>query len=208
MNRLNNILLLSMLVNGAFLVSSANAKDPHISYNYVDAGYLYLEADDAVYGADADGDGWDVKGSGAVHPNIHLFAGYSEVGLDFDVDLTMWEAGIGYNYSIADKTSLFATVAYADAKAESGSVSDDDNGYALGVGVRHMLVTDYIRASAIDGIEFLGGVDYADYGDLGEETAFSAGVLFHVNSFLGIGLEGAWGGDTTSYFAGLRFTLD
>ena len=201
------LLLLSVLVNGAFLVSSANAQDPDISYTYVDIGYVNMDADD-VLGVDVDGDGWGVRGSAAIHPNIHLIGGYSGIGLDDDIDLTAWDVGIGYNYSVADNTSLFATVAYVDGEAEKGSFSEDDNGYALGAGVRYMLVTDFIRASVLDGIEFQGGIDYVDLGDIGDDTSLSAGVLFHVNSFLGIGIGGSWGSDVNSYVAGLRFTLD
>ena len=207
MNLLKKILLLSALINGALLVSSVNANDPHISYTYVDAGYVYLDVDD-VDGFDVDGNGWGVTGSAAIHPNVYLFAGYSDVGVDFDIDVTTWDAGVGLNFTVADKTSLFATVAYADGKAESGSISVDDNGYALGAGIRYMLITDGIRESVLGGIEFQGGIDYVDLNDFGDDTSLSAGVLFHVNSFVAIGLTGAWGSDTSGYGAGFRFTLD
>jgi hypothetical protein len=213
MNLLKSMLLLSVLVNGALLVSNANAKDPHISYTYVDVGYVYTEFDDIVSGVDADGDGWGVRASAAIHPNVYLFGGYTDQTFDLDIsgapdiDGTSWDLGVGYNYSINEKTSLFARAAYVDAEAESSGISEDDNGYGLGAGVRYMLVTDGIRASVLDGIEFQGGIDYVDL-DLGDDTSLSAGVLFHVNSFLGIGLEGSWGDDEASYVAGLRFTLD
>ena len=214
MNLLKSTLLLSVLVNGALLVSNANAKDPHISYTYVDFGYVDTEFDDIVSGVDADGDGWGARFSAAIHPNVYLFGGYTDQTFDLDlsgapdIDGTSWDLGVGYNYSINEKTSLFARVAYVDAKAEASGFSDeDDNGYGLGAGVRYMLVTDSIRASVLDGIEFQGGIDYVDL-DLGDDTSLSAGVLFHINSFVGIGLEGSWGDDEASYVAGLRFTLD
>ena len=71
-----------------------------------------------------------------------------------------------------------------------------------------MLANDFIRASVIDGIEFEGSIDYVDFDDIGDETSFSAGVLFHVNSFVGLGVQGSWGDDATTYVAGIRFTID
>jgi len=207
MRSLKNILLLSLLANGVILVSSAYAKDPEISYNYLQAGYAWFDADDIASGVDGDGDGWAVSGSAAIHPNIHLIAGYADASFDdFDVDLTTWEVGIGGNYTVAPKTSIFGTVAYADGKAKGYGESIDENGYALGAGIRYMLVTDFIRASVLDGIEFEGSIDYVDFDDIGDDTSFSAGVLFHINSFVGLGIGGTWGNDVNSYVAGIRFT--
>ena len=210
MNLSKNVLLLSVLVNGVLLVSNANAKDPEISYSYVQGGYVWLDGDDDIVpGVDGDGDGWAVSGSAAIHPNIFLIAGYSKVDLDdVNVDIKTWDVGIGGNYTVAEKTSIYATAAYADGKAEGYGESIDENGYALGAGVRYMLVTDFIRASVLDGIEFEGSIDYVDFDDIGDDTSFSAGVLFHVNSFVGLGVQGSWGDDANTYVAGIRFTID
>jgi hypothetical protein len=210
MNLVKNVLLLSVLVNGVLLVSSANAQDPKISYSYVEGGYVWLDGDDDIVpGVDSDGDGWAVKGSAAIHPNIFLIADYTKVDLDdVDIDLKTWEVGIGGNYTVARNTSIFGTVAYANGKGKGYGESVDDDGYALGAGVRYMLVNDFIRASVLDGIEFEGGIDYVDLDDFGDDTSFSAGVLFHVNSFVGLGVQGSWGDDANTYVAGIRFTID
>lgn len=213
MNLLKTMLLLSALGNGILMASNANARDPHISYSYVDLAYVYSEVDDVVPGVDMDGDGWLAGFSGAIHPNIHLFGSYSDQTFDLDlsgapdIDGTGWDLGIGYNYSINEKTSIFARVAYVDVEAEASGISEDDNGYGLSAGIRYMLITDGIRASVLDGIEFGGSINYVDV-DLGDDTSLGAGVLFHITPNVGIGLEGAWGDDESSYLAGVRLTFD
>lgn len=204
MNLARNRLLLASLLGGSVMCSGASGSDAVISYNYVDIGYLNTDIDHVVPGTDVDGDGAGIRFSYAAHPNVHLFAGYSQVNLDYDVDLTMWEAGIGYNTSIAENTDFFATLAYEDVEAESGNLSADDNGYGLGAGLRYMIVNDQIRASVLDGIELKGQLNYVDLDDSGDDTSLNAGILFHFDPVLAVGIEGTWGDDVTTYTAGIR----
>lgn len=197
-------IVLPMLLVGAFICTNTYSSDAEITYNYVDLAYVNTDVDDALPGVDVDGDGGAIRFSGSVHPNVHLFGEYSQVDLDFGVDVTTWQVGVGYNHSLADYTDLFATVAYADAEVEASGVSFDDDGYALGAGIRHMFVNDQIRASVLDGIELLGRLNYVDLDDSGDDTSGTAGILFHFDPVLAVGIEGTWSDDVTSYALGVR----
>ena len=209
MYRLRDILMSAVLLGGISICTNAysggtSSDDSDISYRYLELGYVNIDIDDVLPGINADGEGGGIRFSIPVHPNVHLFAGYTDVNFDFDVDVTTWTAGVGYNYSVADKTDIVARVGYADGKERSGGVSVDDNGYALGIGLRHMLVSDYIRASVLDGIELQGHVDYVDFDDFGDDTTLTAGALFHFNPVIAVGIEGTWGSDSSGYVAGVR----
>ena len=214
MNLSKRILLLLVMINGVLLATSANARDAHISYNYVDLGWGYLEVDDVTPGVDADGNGPGIRFSGAIHPNIHLFGGYAYQDIDIDIsgapdiDWQIANLGIGYNYSFNEITSIFARADYVYARTEVSGNSEDEDGYGLSAGLRYMLITDGIRQSVLDGIEFQGSIDYVDLDETGDNTSLGAGVLFHITPNVGLGIEGAWGNDDTRYLAGVRLTLD
>jgi opacity protein-like surface antigen len=205
-------LQLSLLLSGLVLGVGASGQslageDLDLGYRYIEFGYMEVDYDDVLPGVNADGEGGGVSLSLPLHPNVHLIAGYSDLNLDFDVDVTGWQAGLGYNHAIADKTDIVMTVAYVDAEAKSSGITVDDSGYALGVGFRHMIVNDSIRASVLEGIELNGNVSYVDLDDSGDETGLALGALFHFNSVFSVGIEGLWGDDTTGYMAGVRLSF-
>ncbi|MGV7235309.1 MAG: outer membrane beta-barrel protein [Nitrosomonadaceae bacterium] len=216
MNLSKRMVLLLVMISGGLLATSANARDAHISYNYVDLGWTYSEVDDVIPGVDADGNGPGIRFSGAIHPNIHLFGGYTYQDIDVDIsgapdiDGHTANLGIGYNYSFNKITSIFARADYVYARAEADeiSVEEDEDGFGLSAGLRYMLITDGIRQSVLDGIEFQGSIDYVDLDETGDNTSLGAGVLFHITTNVGLGIAGSWGDDETSYVAGLRLTLD
>lgn len=203
-----------VLVCGSLAANSVDAREAHISYNYADLGWTYSEVDDVVPGLDADGNGPGIRFSGALHPNIHLFGGYTYQDIDLDIsgapdiDGSTWNLGVGYNYNFNKITSMFARVGYVYAEVDADGLSADEDGYGLSAGIRYMLITDGIRQSVFDGIEFQGSLDYVDLDDTGDETSIGAGVLLHVTPNVALGLEGSWGDDVSSYLAGVRLTFD
>lgn len=208
----SNTSLFIPLLAGLLICNNANSGnlsngDLDISYRYLELGYVNIDTDDVLPGIDADADGFGIRFSTALHPNVHMFASYSSVDTDnFDIDVTTWEAGLGYNHDIAEKTDIVLTVGYGYADADANNVDVDDSGYSLGAGLRHMVINDFIRASVLDGIELKGQVDYVDFDDFGDDTSLTAGMLFHFNPAFSLGIEGTWGDDASGYAAGIRYT--
>lgn len=147
----------------AALPFAASASDG-LSYNYVEGGYVQTNAD----GGDADGFGG--QASFAIHPNFHLFGGYSNQEIeDTNIDIDHWRAGVGYNHPVSSNTDLLSRVAYE--KYEVGAGLDVD-GYSAEVGVRSAL-TPMLEGYALAGYEDGGRLDDDVYGRLGAQLKFN-----------------------------------
>lgn len=176
------------LIAALALAGAAHAQS--FDYNYIEGFYGKVEYD--VPGGDFDGDGFGLAGSFAVADNFHVFGSYSSVDFDLGVDATDFSVGLGYNTPISDTVDVVARLAYVSAEFDIpnfGSV--DDDGYAVGVGLRGM---------AMPQLELHGDVSYVDLGGSGSgDTSFGAGFLYHFTESLAAGLSGDWGDDVSSY---------
>lgn len=166
-------------------------------YSFVEGYYGQMDFDGV------DGDGMGIGGSFAVTDSIHVFGGYGTGDIDGGVDVSGLELGVGYNMPISDAVDVVGSLAYISTEFEFsdpllGSLSVDDNGYALGVG---------LRAMASPAIELNGGITYADYGDLGSDTGFGAGFLYHFSESFAVGLSGDWADDVNTYALNGRFSF-
>lgn len=184
-----SLLALTLLVALPFAASAAEG----ISYNYIEGGYTATNGD-------VDADGFGANASVAIHPNFHLFGGYSQQEIDdsnFDVD--QWHAGVGYNLELSPKVDLIARAAYEKVKVESF----DADGYSAEVGVRSPLTTR-LEGYAMAGYEDFGkddglGDDNGDfYGRLGAQVKF--------NPNWGISGDVKLSDGDTQWFVGPRFT--
>lgn len=162
-------------------------------YTFIQATYGHIDFSDI----DADGDGFGISGSFAIADEFHLFAGYQLVGLDFDVDASEFDLGIGFNTPISDKIDVIAQLAYVRAEVDApilGSVTDD--GYGIGLG---------LRTAPSESVELNVGVNYVDFGDGGDDTALGAGVLYNFTDTFSVGLSGSWSDNTSALQIGGRF---
>ena len=175
------------------LVFSVSAGAQGFDYSYLQLNYGQIEFDDV----DVDGDAFGVSGSFAINPNWHAFAGYEGASLDFSVDATTLGAGIGYNTDLTPAVDLVARLSYQYVELDAPSVSSiDDSGFGLGIG---------LRFAASKEVELNAGITYVDFGDGGDDTAFSAGGLYNINDVFSLGLGGSWGDNASSYSLAGRF---
>lgn len=172
---------------------SASAFAEGFDYTFIQATYGRVEFDNNG----ADGDGFGVAGSYAVHENFHLFAGYEFVGFDFDVDTSQLDLGIGFNTPITPNMDIVAQAAFVRAEVDVPLVgSDSENGWSVGLG---------LRALPVEQLELNLGVNHVDFGDSGDDTILGAGFLYNFNESFALGLSGNWGDDTSAYQIGGRF---
>ncbi|QIL19573.1 diffusible signal factor-reguated Ax21 faimly protein [Thermomonas sp. HDW16] len=183
-----SLIALALVAALPFAASAQDAGRPN--YNFVQGSYVSTNTDAG------NADGWGLSGSVAVHPNVHLFAEYSNQKIDHtSVDFDQWRAGVGYNRAIGASTDFVGNVAYEKIDAGAGINAD---GYSVEAGVRSVLAPQfqgYAMLGYEDGDNYNGDV----YGRLGGQ--------FKINQNWGIGadVKVANGGDT-QWTVGPRLT--
>ena len=174
------------------LAGPALAQDG-FSYSYVELGYVNTEIDDP----DIDGDGFGLRGSLEVAPNLHVFTEYSDLEFDGNVDGSTFELGGGLNWALAPNVDLIGTLSYVRAELDPPGPGDlDDDGFALGLG---------LRGRVTDQIELTGRIEYVDLDDGGDDTGFGAGVRYYFTRQLAVGLDVDLDDDATAWMIGARY---
>lgn len=182
-------------LSAVLAVSAARADD--ISYNYLDVGYAQVDIDD--YSEDADG--FLLRASFEITPNVFIFGGYSDLSVDvdgfgFDVDLKEYDMGAGYAWPVGRSSSLYGTLRYVSAEAEALGVGLDDDGYGAALG---------LRTRPAPSLELETFVDYVDLDDSGDDTSIGlAGRYFFTPQFA-LALEAQFSDDATAYGLGFRW---
>ena len=179
----------------ALLAFSASATAQDLNYTFINATYGNVDFDDSIL--DVDGSGFGLAGSVGFTDNFHAFAEYQTAAMDFDVDLNILEAGIGYNHGLSDTVDIIGRLSYVDVEASAPGVpSDSEDGYAAGVG---------IRAALTQMVELNGGVDYVDFSESGSETRINAGIQLNFTESISAGLKGVFWDDVTVLQLNARF---
>lgn len=188
---------------------AANAGD--LSYSYLEAGYLRSDRDSID-----SGNGFGVRGSGAITDNFHVFGGYERSDQDL-ADLANWRLGLGYNLAISDNVDLLARVSYENADYD---FIGDGNGYGVEVGVRAALSPQFegtagVRYANLDlegntvcvavvptppACSFLADED-------GGNTAFFVGGQYKFNSRWGVVAEASLSSNDNRVFIGPRVSF-
>lgn len=165
-----SLLALTLMAALPFAASAAEG----VSYTYVEGGYAATNTDAG------DADGFAINGSGAIHPNFHVFGGYSNQEIeDTDIDFDQWKVGLGYNHQIAPNADLVTRVAYEKFDAGSDIFGNDleADGYSVEAGVRGALTPNfegYAFAGYEDGDDLDGASrDGEFYGRLGAQVKFN-----------------------------------
>lgn len=121
----------------AFSAQSVLADQP--SFTYIEGGYSRMDTD----GFDKDADGYILRGSADVSDMVYLNSSYSDISrktiANGDVDLKIKSIGLGLKFPIDENTAFFTEANYLDAKVNSRTYSDTEDGYELSVGLRSMV---------------------------------------------------------------------
>ena len=180
-----SLLALTLMAAFPFAASAADG----VSYNFIEGGYAATNTDAG------DADGFGVNGSVAIHPNFHLFAGYSNQEIeDTNIDFDQSRFGVGYNHQIAPAADLVTRVAYEKFDAGSGLNFD---GYSAEVGVRGALAPSF-EGYAMAGYEDFEQSDSEFYGRVGAQVKF--------NQNWGVSGDVKFIDGDTQYLVGPRFT--
>lgn len=185
-----SLIVLSLLAGFA---GSANASE--LSYSFIEADYVNL----GDFGGAESFDGFGVRGSIAFGENFYGLASYNNTsanpfGVNIDIDL--WNVGLGFKHSINDKADFFADASYSDASVSCFGCSDPDgSGYTVNVGFRGNF-NDHFEGSI--------AANHRDLSDFGSDTSLALGAQFKFNETWGITANTEFGGDDNRYSIGVR----
>lgn len=161
-------------------------------YTYVEGGYQALDLDNV----DADGDGFGIGGSLALTERVFVTAAYSNMDLDFGIDVSSYDLSVGGNIPLSDGLHLVGEVGYTWTEFDTSIFDVNDDGYFVSGGFRWM---------ATPALELDAGLNYVDLDDSGDDTSLSVGALYSVTDSLALGAGIEWGDDATGYSLGLRY---
>ena len=205
-----------MSVLALALISFApSAPNPSPLTPQVDSGpsYSYLQLAIGSGNVDVFGDSYDaddiiVGGSIELTESIFglLSIGNSDIdtgiaGVSLETDAV--QVGFGFHTAMSAGTDLYGTLSYIDAEVTLsapgfGSVSESDDGHAIGFGVRGALSEQ---------IEFNLGLSLIEIGDADSVQQFSIGAIYNMTEQIGLGFNLVNSDDADSVLVGLRVYL-
>lgn len=201
----NNLILATLLAASPFAASAAD-----MSYTYVEAGWTQVQINDDFLD-DPKGDGGYLRGSFAIAPQVHVFAGYSTVSKSYSlgtarmkVELAQPEIGIGYHMELSDRVDFTADIALLRLNDEvtisglpgsNGRYKDHTSAGRATLGVRgkpSARTEAWLKGGVIDGSD----IDTSFMGNLGGQVMFAQqwGLVGEIQFFE----------DATQYMVGVR----
>jgi len=179
---------------------AANVYANEISYDYIEGSYQSIT--DSSLGFDVDVDVFNLGGSFSISDNLAVTALYGSGEYDevagFDIEATEFDLGITYHQEVSSKTDVFGNFSIVNAEIEISdgvdTVSDDDTGNIITVGLRHM---------PSDQVEISGGISRIDIFD-DTANSFGFGARFFANESISVGAGYNTGDDVDSFTLSIR----
>lgn len=183
------------------LAGVAQASD--LNYDYIEAGYQVVDFDDV----NQDLKSLTINGSFLIAEQVYMFAAYLDGETDSvslgpnrgRIGLTGVTLGLGYRQELSRQTDLNFAAAFERREVEGqGGLSflgsDDENGYSLSLGLRHLVTAQF---------ELGADVTYIDVGD--DDTVLTLGGLWHINEIVAVSASYFVGSDAEGFEGGIRF---
>jgi hypothetical protein len=184
--------LAGMVIAGSLAAPLAMAA-PEPQYTYGEVGFSHTDVGDGI-----DGDGLAVRGSYALHPNVHAIVGFEALSLDRRTDGTWFNIGAGFNMPFRPGLDGVFRVSFVHANVDPPGPGDHDaDGFSLEVLGRVMLNEE---------LELNAGVRYLDLDS--SNTAFRLGAQYFVTRQLSLGGDLSISSDGTGVFVGGRWNFD
>jgi hypothetical protein len=216
-----------------FGAGPAAAQD--IGYSWLDMSYMGQDIDrsgvqvpipgQSVEVAGSDGSGIRFRGSVGTWKNLYLFVDYGSTDIDVDVvitndqgvfddsdefDFTSIRGGLGWKYSVFNKTDIFAEVSYDSTDFDFGSFAGEDFdadaqeiGGALGF---RTLFGDHFEVKVQGRYTNVGDIELNTL-EFDSDTLYSVGFAWTV--IRGLSIVGDFeSGEFSSYALGFRLDLD
>lgn len=171
--------------------------------------YSYLEFSGVVGKVDASPDDIDARGmaldlSAEFSEHIHGYILHYDVSDDepgFSADSELWSLGVGTQFEIIERLSLYGRLGALDADIEATvpgifSITGSDDGYYIAGGIR-AIVSDRLQLGA--------AIEHYDLEDSGSDEYLSFGGDYLVTEVVAFSFEANVHDDATALVLGVRF---
>jgi len=143
-----------------------------------------------------DGDGFEIGGSYELNDRIHVFGEWQDQSLDFGIDGRSLELGAGLTHGFSDTLDFVGTLSYVDAEVKAGNFTADDDGLALGGGIRTLVGESF---------EVDAGLKYVDFDESGSDTGVSVGRRYYFNDSMALGASADFNDNADTLRIGFRW---
>jgi len=163
-----------------------------MNYSNFEISMLDVESDSA----NVDGDGFAFAGSYELNDKFHLFGEWQDQSFDFGIDGRSLEVGGGYTHSFSSTLDFVGTLSYVDAELKQGSFTADDDGLAVGGGVRTQLS---------DSFQLDASLKLVDFDESGSDTGYEIGGRYYFNDSMAIGASADFTDNADTLRLGFRW---
>jgi hypothetical protein len=163
----------STLVTSLLIALAPAAALAEFNYSNVEVRFIDVELDGP---ANVDGDGFAISGSYDMSDRWFLHGEWQDQSFDLGIDGQSLEFGAGYKHEINPDLDFVGTLSFLDTEVELGNASIEDDGLALGGGIRSRLGESF----EIDAM-----LRYLDL-DSDSDTGFSLGGRYYFTDSLAL----------------------
>lgn len=180
---------LKTLAAMAALTAPFASQAADFDYSSAELNYVDLTVDNG-----SNADGFALRGSLEVHPNLFVVADYTDVEANNGVDGESWRLGAGGHWPLSNAWDLVGKVGFAQEEIESF----DESGLFLSAGVRGQ-VTQHLELDL--------GAEYADLDEPFDELTIFAESRYNFTKQLAAGLLLRLNDDVTTFGISGRFSF-
>lgn len=188
-----NIRVLVGAVAGTLLVPSIGLAD--FIYTGVEVSFLDVEFDNGVVALD--GDGYRFGGTYALNNQYFLVGEFEERSFDLGIDGSTREFGVGFHRPFGNTLDFIGTASFVqeEIKLVGVGVAIDEDGFALGGGIRARLSDDF---------EVDASLQYVDLDQSGSHTGFKLRGRYYFTDRFAFSLETEFDDDIDTLSLGFR----
>lgn len=164
----------SLLVGSLLAALAPGAAFAEFTYSNVEVNFIDVELDGP---ANVDGDGFEVSGSYDMSERLFLFGEWQDQSFDFGIDGKSLEFGAGLKHQISPDLDFVGTLSFVDTEVEFGGFSAEDDGLALGGGIRSRLG---------DSFELDAHLRWVDFDESGSDTGIGVTGRYYFTDSLAV----------------------
>jgi hypothetical protein len=182
-----------------FAVIAQEPEDGAFSYRFVDVAHFpEVEIDGGR--VDADGDGFQLRGSLPVLDNFFVYTEFQDLSLDNNADTTRFMVGGGAHWPLSNTIDIVGRLGVVNYQVDVGAFDDDDTGIFLGARIRALLTPK---------LEVEGGVEHqhVDAAGLENDTYLIGEARYRFTPQFAAGVLANLGGDTTLLGVQARYSF-